>query len=54
MLRRVHGERSVGLLYGQRALAIGALNPLNFLGTHAHTHSRLTPFRRLTHSREDL
>ena len=25
MARRVHGERSVGLLYGQRALLIGAL-----------------------------
>ena len=28
MARRVHGERSVGLLYGQRALLIGALEPL--------------------------
>ncbi|GAC1437148.1 MAG: hypothetical protein NVSMB51_10210 [Solirubrobacteraceae bacterium] len=50
MLRRIHGERAVGLLYGQRALAIGALNPLNFVGTHEHTHSRLTPFRRLAHT----
>ena len=26
VLRRVHRERSVGLLYGQRALAIGAID----------------------------
>src|SRR5690242_322178 len=32
MLRRVHEERAVGLLYGQRALCIGALAPLNYVG----------------------
>lgn len=47
MLRRVHEERLVGLFFGQRALAIGALHPLNFVGTLAHTKGRLRPFRRL-------
>ena len=28
MLRRVHGERAVGLLYGQRALLMQATDPL--------------------------
>jgi uncharacterized protein (DUF2236 family) len=47
MLRRVHEQRAVGLLYGQRALGIGALAPLNFVGTLEHTQSRDRPFRRL-------
>jgi uncharacterized protein (DUF2236 family) len=50
MLRRVHEERAVGLLYGQRALAIGALNPLNFIGTIRHTNAHDKPFQRLTHT----
>ncbi len=48
VLRRVHSERAVGLLYGQRALAIGALAPLNFIGTMNHTRAQSTPFERLT------
>lgn len=52
MLRRVHSERSVGLLYGQRALIIGALNPLNFTGTYEHTAARLKPFQRLARTAE--
>src|SRR3954447_9644817 len=47
VLRRVHSERAVGLLYGQRALAIGALAPLNFIGTRLHTRALETPFQRL-------
>ena len=47
MLRRVHEQRAVGLLFGQRALAIGAINPLNFVGTISHTKARATPFQRL-------
>ena len=35
--RMVHGERSVGLLYGQRALLIGALEPLTYTGTMMST-----------------
>jgi uncharacterized protein (DUF2236 family) len=50
ILRRVHEERAVGLLYGQRALAIGAIKPLNFVGTLRHTNARDKPFQRLTHT----
>jgi uncharacterized protein (DUF2236 family) len=50
MLRRVHDERLVGLLYGQRALCIGALAPLNYVGTSEHSYARLTPFKRLAHT----
>lgn len=47
MARRVHGERSVGLLYGQRALLIGALEPLTYTGTMVSTTSGDRPFERL-------
>ena len=47
MLRRVQEERLVGLFFGQRALAIGALNPLNDVGTAEHTKGKLRPFKRL-------
>src|SRR4029079_8281211 len=50
VLRRVHEQRAVGLLYGQRALAIGAINPLNFVGTTNHTWARETPCQRLAHT----
>jgi uncharacterized protein (DUF2236 family) len=50
MLRRVHEERLVGLLYGQRALCIGALMPLNYVGTSEHSYAKLTPFKRLVHT----
>jgi uncharacterized protein (DUF2236 family) len=43
----VHGERSVGLLYGQRALLIGALEPLTYTGTMLSTRSAERPFQRL-------
>jgi uncharacterized protein (DUF2236 family) len=43
----VHGERSVGLLYGQRALLIGALEPLTYTGTMLSTRSADRPFQRL-------
>jgi uncharacterized protein (DUF2236 family) len=52
ILRRVHSERAVGLFYGQRALMIGALNPLAFVGTLEHTNARLKPFQRLAHTAE--
>ncbi|MDQ2675711.1 MAG: DUF2236 domain-containing protein, partial [Actinomycetota bacterium] len=54
LLRRVHSERSVGLMYGQRALMIGALNPLNFIGTYEHTNARMKPFRRLARTAEEF
>jgi uncharacterized protein (DUF2236 family) len=47
VLRRVHRERVVGLLYGQRALAIGAIDPRNFVGTRIHTRYPQKPFQRL-------
>ncbi len=47
MARRVHGERSVGLLYGQRALLIGALEPLTYTATMLSTGSAKRPFERL-------
>ncbi|HUZ27826.1 MAG TPA: oxygenase MpaB family protein [Solirubrobacteraceae bacterium] len=50
MLRRVHEEHLVGLLYGQRALCVGALAPLNYVGTSLHSYARLTPFKRLAHT----
>jgi uncharacterized protein (DUF2236 family) len=50
MLRRVHEERLVGLFYGQRALCIGALAPLNYVGTNEHTAAKTTPFKRLVHT----
>jgi uncharacterized protein (DUF2236 family) len=50
ILRRVHEERAVGLFYGQRALCIGALSPLNFVGTLEHSAGKLRPFRRLAHT----
>ena len=45
--RMVHGERSVGLLYGQRALLIGALDPLTYTGTMLSTRAANKPFKRL-------
>jgi uncharacterized protein (DUF2236 family) len=50
MLRRVHEEHLVGLFYGQRALCVGALSPLNYVGTSAHSYAKLTPFKRLAHT----
>jgi len=50
VLRRVHEERAVGLFYGQRALCIGALHPLNYVGTSEHTAAKASPFKRLAHT----
>jgi uncharacterized protein (DUF2236 family) len=47
MARRVHGDRAVGLLYGQRALLIGALEPLTYTGTMLSTTAGDRPFERL-------
>ncbi|HEY4279071.1 MAG TPA: oxygenase MpaB family protein [Conexibacter sp.] len=47
LLRTVHEERLVGHFYGQRALAIGALDPRNFVGTIQSSNGRLAPFGRL-------
>jgi uncharacterized protein (DUF2236 family) len=50
ILRRVHAERAVGLLYGQRALMLGALNPIGFIGTTQRSKAHNTPWKRLTHT----
>jgi uncharacterized protein (DUF2236 family) len=50
VLRRVQSERAVGLLYGQRALMLGALQPLAFIGTTQRSKAHKTPWRRLTHT----
>ena len=50
MLRAVHEEKAVGLMYGQRALCVGAVKPLNYVGTSEHTHNKHMPFKRITHT----
>jgi len=45
--RRVHGERVVGVLYGQRALLLGSLEPLTYTGTMLSTRAKDRPFLRL-------
>ncbi len=52
LLRQVHEEKAVGLFYGQRALCIGAVKPLNYVGTSRHTRNRSMPFKRITHTAE--
>jgi uncharacterized protein (DUF2236 family) len=47
VLRHVQEQRVVGLHYGQRALCIGAIKPLNFVGTNLHSSARARPFNRL-------
>ncbi len=47
VLRKVQRERAVGLLYGQRALGIGAIDPRNFMGTLLHDRAADRPFHRL-------
>lgn len=48
MLRQVQGERRVGLMFGQRALCVGAIKPLNYIGTTEHSGHKGDPFKRLT------
>jgi uncharacterized protein (DUF2236 family) len=47
VLRMVHGERAVGLLYGQRALLMQATDPLAFTGLIGNTGGLHAPFERL-------
>src|SRR3954452_25623729 len=47
VLRMVHGERAVGLLYGQRALLMQATDPLAFTGLMGSTGGLHAPFERL-------
>jgi uncharacterized protein (DUF2236 family) len=54
VLRRVHGERIVGVLYGQRALLVQAAHPLAFAGLTANTTGLTAPFRRLAHTAKTM
>ncbi len=54
ILREAQEERLVGLFYGQRALAIGALHPVNYTGTSEATSGRSKPFRRLARTANDF
>jgi uncharacterized protein (DUF2236 family) len=47
VLRRVHEERIVGVLYGQRALLLQAMHPVAFDGLIGETKGLDAPFRRL-------
>jgi uncharacterized protein (DUF2236 family) len=47
VLRRVHGERAVGLLYGQRALLMQATHPVAFTGLVGSTGGLAAPFELL-------
>ena len=53
-LRRVHGERVVGRLYGQRALLLQACHPLAFAGLTANTRGHEAPFQRLVHTAKTM
>lgn len=43
-------ERAVNLLYGQRALMIGALQPVAFIGTTQRSKAHDRPWKRLVHT----
>jgi uncharacterized protein (DUF2236 family) len=45
-------ERAVNLLYGQRALMIGALQPVGFIGTTQRSKAHDRPWKRLVHTAE--
>lgn len=47
LARRIHEEHAVGILYGPRALILGALDPLTYTGTMLGTRFINRPFRRL-------
>lgn len=47
VLRQVHEERAVGLLYGQRALMVGGVDPVVSTGTFQSSKGTATPFDRL-------
>jgi uncharacterized protein (DUF2236 family) len=48
MVVRVMSKRAVSLTYGQRALVVGATDPVLYLGTAQHTSHRETPWTRLS------
>lgn len=52
LLREVMHERAVNLLYGQRALMVGALQPVAFIGTTQRSTAQQHPWRRLVRTAE--
>lgn len=54
VLRRVHEERVVGLLYGQRALLMQATHPVAFTGVLGSTKGLDAPFRRLVRTAQTM
>jgi uncharacterized protein (DUF2236 family) len=50
ILREVMRERAVNLLYGQRALMVGAMQPVAFIGTTQRSTAHNRPWKRLTHT----
>lgn len=54
VLRRVHEERAVGLLYGQRSLLMQATHPVAFTGLLASTGGTPAPFQRLVRTAKTM
>ena len=54
MLRRVHGTKAVGVLYGQRALLLQATHPLAFAGLIDNTKGLDAPFQRLSRTAKTM
>jgi uncharacterized protein (DUF2236 family) len=54
VLRRVHGERVVGVVYGQRALLMQATHPLAYAGLIGNTSGLDAPFQRLAHTAKTM
>ena len=54
VLRRVHEERIVGVLYGQRALLLQAMHPVAFDGLLQDTRGLDAPFRRLVRTAKTM
>lgn len=54
VLRSVHEERIVGVLYGQRALLLQAMHPVAFEGLIGDTKGLDAPFRRLVRTAKTM
>jgi uncharacterized protein (DUF2236 family) len=54
VLRHVHEQRAVGLLYGQRALLMQATHPVAFTGLVGRTTGLDAPFKRLARTAQAM
>jgi uncharacterized protein (DUF2236 family) len=54
ILRHVHEQRAVGLLYGQRALLMQATHPVAFTGLIGQTAGLEAPFKRLARTAQTM